>query len=168
MVGKKRLQIQFARNLRRYNNYFHKNIPYEDKDISQVFALTVQEAQEFFKDNLPIRNVLTAVIKAGLSYIKLGQTLDSFSGGELQRLKIAQMMLGKKKAGIIILAEPSTGLHEADIDKMLTLFKQLLDEGNTLIVLEHNLSIISRADWIIDLGPKGGDLGGRLMFQGYL
>ena len=139
---------------------------YKGKHIHELLALTVKEAQAVFFDNPKIKKVLQALIKANLSYISLGQSLASFSGGELQRLKIAQL-LSKKSSGIIILDEPSTGLHEADIDKLLKLLNQLNLDGNTVIVLEHNLSIISQADWIIDLGLKGGDLGGQLLFQGY-
>lgn len=139
---------------------------YKGKHINELLALTVKEAQAVFFDNPKIKNVLQALIMANLSYISLGQSLASFSGGELQRLKVAQL-LSKKSSGIIILDEPSTGLHEADIDKLLKLLNQLILDGNTVIVLEHNLSIISQADWIIDLGLKGGDLGGQLLFQGY-
>jgi excinuclease UvrABC ATPase subunit len=139
---------------------------YKGKNINDLLELTVKEATAFFLDNLKISHVLQAVNRANLEYIKLGQTLDTFSGGELQRLKIAQL-LSKKSSGIIILDEPSTGLHESDIDNLLQLFEQLVLEGNSLIVLEHNLSIISQADWIIDLGLKGGKFGGNLMFQGY-
>lgn len=139
---------------------------YKGKHIHELLALTVKEAQAVFFDNPKIKNVLEALNRANLSYISLGQSLDTFSGGELQRLKIAQL-LSKKNSGIIILDEPSTGLHEADIDKLLKLLNQLILDGNTVIVLEHNLSIISQADWIIDLGLKGGDLGGQLLFQGY-
>lgn len=139
---------------------------YKGKNIGEIFDLTAKEAMDLFHDNSLIKKTLDSVIKANLSYIKLGQTLDSFSGGELQRLKIAQM-LTNKSSDIVILDEPSTGLHESDIDSLITLFHELIAQGNTLIVLEHNLSIICQADWIIDLGPKGGDLGGKLLFQGY-
>lgn len=139
---------------------------YKGKNISEVFDLTAQEAMQLLYNNPLIKKTLDSLIKANLSYIKLGQPLDSFSGGELQRLKIAQMLTNKTH-GIIILDEPSTGLHESDIDNLIVLFHKLLAEGNTLIVLEHNLSIINQADWIIDLGPKGGSLGGNLLFQGY-
>ncbi|MGI6215512.1 MAG: ATP-binding cassette domain-containing protein, partial [Christensenellales bacterium] len=125
-----------------------------------------QEAREIFFDNSKIKQVLNSLTISNLSYIKLGQTLDTYSGGELQRLKIAQM-LSKKIEEIIILDEPTTGLHEADIDKLMTLVRDLVSDGNTLIIIEHNLSVISQADWIIDLGPKGGNLGGKLIFQGY-
>ncbi|GKQ42406.1 excinuclease ABC subunit A [Companilactobacillus sp. RD055328] len=139
---------------------------YNGKNISEVLNLTVSEALDFFDDNQIIKNVLTATVSASLDYIKLGQTLDTFSGGELQRLKISQM-LSKKISQIIILDEPSTGLHESDIDNLINLFHELINDDNTLIVLEHNLSIISQSDWIIDLGPKGGAQGGKLLYQGY-
>lgn len=139
---------------------------YKGKNISEIFDLTAQEAMPLFYDNPIIKHTLEAVIKANLSYIKLGQTLDCFSGGELQRVKIAQL-LSKKASEIIILDEPTTGLHESDIDHLLILIHELVADGNTLIILEHNLSVISQADWIIDLGPKGGSLGGKLLFQGY-
>lgn len=139
---------------------------YRCKDISEIFDLSVKDAKEIFFDNSKISLVLNSLMKSNLSYIKLGQTLDTYSGGELQRLKIAQM-LNKKIDGIIILDEPTTGLHEADIDKLMDLVHDLVRVGNTLIIIEHNLSVISQADWIIDLGPKGGNLGGKLLFQGY-
>lgn len=139
---------------------------YKGKDISEIFDLSVKDAKEIFFDNSKISLVLNSLMKSNLSYIKLGQTLDTYSGGELQRLKIAQM-LNKKIDGIIILDEPTTGLHEADIDKLMDLVHDLVRVGNTLIIIEHNLSVISQADWIIDLGPKGGNLGGKLLFQGY-
>ncbi len=139
---------------------------YRGKNISQIFELTAIEAREIFYDNTKINMALESLIKANLSYIKLGQTLDTYSGGELQRLKIAQMLLNNTSE-IIILDEPTTGLHESDIDNLMSLIHKLINEGNSLIVIEHNLSVISGADWIIDLGPKGGNLGGKLMFQGY-
>lgn len=139
---------------------------YRGKDISEIFDLSVKDAKEIFFDNPKISLVLNSLMKSNLSYIKLGQTLDTYSGGELQRLKIAQM-LNKKIDGIIILDEPTTGLHEADIDKLMDLVHDLIRVGNTLIIIEHNLSVISQADWIIDLGLKGGNLGGKLLFQGY-
>ncbi|MFM9413032.1 ATP-binding cassette domain-containing protein [Peptococcus simiae] len=139
---------------------------YRGKDINEIFNLSVKDAQEIFFDNSKIKQVLNSLMKSNLSYIKLGQTLDTYSGGELQRLKIAQM-LSKEIEGIIILDEPTTGLHEADIDKLMTLVRELVSDGNTLIIIEHNLSVISQADWIVDLGPKGGNLGGELLFQGY-
>ncbi|MGB5920168.1 ATP-binding cassette domain-containing protein [Arcobacter sp.] len=143
-------------------SYYYKN-----KNISEIFDLSVQEAVELFFDNTLIKNKLESMVNANLDYIKLGQTLDTFSGGELQRLKIAKM-LSENTDEIIILDEPSTGLHEADIENLIKLFNDLINQGHTLIVLEHNLLIISQANWIIDLGLKGGNLGGKLLYQGYL
>ena len=139
---------------------------YRKKNISEVFELTAIEAKEIFYDNNKIDKAIDSLIKANLSYIKLGQMLDTYSQGELQRLKIAQM-LSNNKSEIIILDEPTTGLHESDIDNLINLIYQLVKQGNTLIIIEHNLSLISKADWIIDLGPKGGNLGGKLLFEGY-
>lgn len=139
---------------------------YRGKNISEVFDLTVIEAREIFYDNPNIEKALESLIKANLSYIKIGQTLDTYSGGELQRLKIAQMLLDNDSE-IIILDEPTTGLHEYDIYMLMNLIHELISEGNTIIIIEHNLSVISQADWIIDIGPKGGKLGGKLIFQGY-
>jgi excinuclease UvrABC ATPase subunit len=139
---------------------------YKDKNISDIFELTVAEAKEIFSDNPTLSSIFESIIRANLSYVKLGQTLDTYSGGELQRLKIAQM-LSKQISEIIILDEPTTGLHESDIDNLLRLLDELIRDGNTLIIIEHNLSVISQADWIIDLGPRGGCHGGKLLFQGY-
>ncbi|MBE7358646.1 excinuclease ABC subunit UvrA [Campylobacter sp. RM12327] len=139
---------------------------YRGKNISEIFDLTAQEAKEMFFDNKLIRHTLESIIEANLYYIKLGQNLDSYSGGELQRLKIAQMLLNHTSE-IIILDEPTTGLHESDIDNLLMLIRELVRKGNTVIIIEHNLSVIAQADWIIDLGPKGGKMGGNLLFQGY-
>lgn len=139
---------------------------YRGKNLSQLLALTGTEAMLIFHDNLKIRHVLQALKNVKLDYIKLGQALDTFSGGELQRLKMAQL-LSKKTSELIVFDEPSTGLHESDISDLLHLLHQLVSDGNTLIVLEHNLSIIAQADWLIDLGLKGGTLGGNLLFQGY-
>lgn len=138
---------------------------YKGKNIGEIFDLTIQESLGLFADNQRISSALNAVVRANLDYIKLKQPLDTFSGGELQRLKMAKLLV-EKVSNIIILDEPSTGLHESDIDSLVALFNQLIKEGNTLIVLEHNMSLISQADWIIDLGPKGGMLGGEVLFQG--
>lgn len=139
---------------------------YRGKNISNVFEMSAIEARRLFSDYPVIRRALDSVVKANLSYITLGQTLDTYSGGELQRLKIAQL-LSHQSAEIIILDEPTTGLHEADIDKLTNLVQEMVKKNRTVIVIEHNLSMISQADWIIDLGPKGGRLGGKLIFQGY-
>jgi excinuclease UvrABC ATPase subunit len=141
-------------------SYYYKN-----KNIDDVLNLTIKEAYNFF-DNKKLKQALNFLITANLGYISLGQSLDTFSGGELQRLKIAKTLY-ENNSNLLILDEPSTGLHESDTQNLLELFLKLIENGNTLIVLEHNLSIISQADWIIDLGPRGGSLGGKIVFQGY-
>lgn len=138
-------------------------------NIDELFQLTVAEANELIA--IPeIRNTLEVLVEANLAYIPLGQSLDTLSGGERQRLKIATMLLQKDSLAstIFILDEPSTGLHESDIKSLLKLLDKLKEIGKTLIVLEHNLSMISQADWVIDMGPRGGMNGGEILFQGYL
>ncbi len=141
---------------------------YKDKNIDDVLNLTVKEAESFFYDtnSEKLSRMLSCLTMANLDYLKLGQSLDTFSGGELQRLKIAKTLF-EKNSKLLILDEPSTGLHESDVQNLLELFFVLVKNGNTLIVLEHNLSIISQAEWIIDLGLYGGVLGGKIIFQGY-
>lgn len=130
--------------------------------------LTVVEGLKFI-DIPDVQVALNSLIDANLGYIKLGQSLDTLSGGETQRLKIATKLLDVhlENAEIFILDEPSTGLHETDIKYLLSLLNKLKKIGKTLIVLEHNLTIISQADWIIDMGPKGGNYGGKVLFEGY-
>jgi len=136
---------------------------YHGKTIAEVMNLTVSEATDFFKDEFVLRN-FDLLIQLGLDYLTLGQRLDSFSGGERQRLKLTREL--KNTNQIIILDEPSTGLHPSDTQKLLTFFKGLVDQNNTLIVIEHNLDIISQADWIIDMGPGAGKFGGKVLFEG--
>jgi len=125
----------------------------------------VEEALTVFTDK-EIKKILHTIQEVNLSYIKLGQSLDTLSGGELQRLKIAVTLLNDT-GEIYILDEPSTGLHEADTKKLIVLLNKLIERGKTIIVLEHNLSIMCHADWIIDLGPFGGFNGGELVYMGY-
>lgn len=133
--------------------------------IYDILQLSVRKAVDLFDDRLLIRT-MQILMDVRLEYMKLGQSLDTFSGGELQRLKIAKI-IAQDTSNCLILDEPSTGLHEADIDKLLLLLNKLLQKGNTLIVLEHNLKIISQAQWLIEMGPGGGDFGGKVLFQGY-
>jgi excinuclease UvrABC ATPase subunit len=151
-------------NGKRYNDEA-LSVKWRGMTIYDVLQLTVGEAKELFKDN-QLKQVINDLIDVNLSYIKLGQSLDTFSGGELQRLKIAKT-INQNTSKLLILDEPSSGLHEADIDNLIALFNKLLDKDRTLIVLEHNLSIISQAQWIIDMGLGGGSLGGNVIFQGY-
>lgn len=133
--------------------------------IYDILQLSVRKAVDLFDDRLLIRT-MQILMDVRLEYMKLGQSLDTFSGGELQRLKIAKI-IAQDTSKCLILDEPSTGLHEADIDKLLLLLNKLLQKGNTLIVLEHNLKIISQAQWLIEMGPGGGNFGGKVLFQGY-
>lgn len=128
--------------------------------MSLRLQLTIGEAADLF-DDPSLKEAIQNLIDVNLGYVKLGQSLDTFSGGELQRLKIAKI-IHQTTDNLLILDEPSTGLHEADVMNLLSLFKKLLKENKTLIVLEHNLQIISQAQWIIDMG-----LVGKVLFQGY-
>ncbi|WP_242590203.1 excinuclease ABC subunit A [Enterococcus sp. DIV0840] len=136
---------------------------YNAKTIVDVLEMTVNESGHFFS-KLPFKNELLTLIEVGLGYLRLNQSLTTLSGGELQRLKLANQL--HKKGTIYLLDEPTDGLHLADIDQLLRLFNQMVDEGSSLILLEHHLSIIKQADWIIEMGPEGGAKGGQLMFSG--
>ncbi|SHH20651.1 excinuclease ABC subunit A [Caloranaerobacter azorensis DSM 13643] len=142
-------------------------VKYKGKTISDVLEMTVEEALEFF-DNIPrIKNKLKTMYDVGLGYIKLGQPSTQLSGGEAQRIKLATE-LSKRSTGktLYILDEPTTGLHIADIHKLINVLNKLVDTGNTVLVIEHNLDVIKTADYIIDLGPEGGDKGGTIVAQG--
>ncbi|AVQ37451.1 daunorubicin resistance protein DrrC [Clostridium botulinum] len=133
------------------------------KNISQVLKMTVSEAIDFFKED-EIYLVLKKLADVGIDYITLGQPLNTLSGGELQRLKLAAQL--DSKGNIYVLDEPTTGLHISDIKKLVAIMNRLVNQGSTLIVIEHNLDVMTQADWIIDLGPEAGENGGRIMFQG--
>lgn len=141
------------------------NYKYNGYTINDILNLTVYEALTVFIDK-DLKKILHTIQEVNLSYIKLGQSLDTLSGGELQRLKIAATLLNDT-GEIYILDEPSTGLHESDIQKLIELLIKLIERGKTIITLEHNLSVMCHADWIIDLGPFGGFNGGELMYMGY-
>ncbi|MDD5947558.1 MAG: excinuclease ABC subunit UvrA [Oscillospiraceae bacterium] len=134
------------------------------KTIVDVLKLSVEDAVPFFQDNRKISAMLGALMEVGLSYISLGQPLSTFSGGERQRVKLAQNI--KKKGNIYILDEPTTGLHAADIEKVVSILEALVDRGNTVIVIEHNTDVMKLADYIIDIGPDGGTKGGEVVFTG--
>ena len=136
---------------------------YKNKSISDVLEMTISEAIAFFNDSEIIRR-LEILKSVGLDYLQLGQSLNTLSGGEAQRVKLASEL--HKKGNIYVLDEPTTGLHMADIEKLIIILRQLVDNGNTVIVIEHNLDVISQADWIIDLGPEGGRRGGDVVVQG--
>ncbi|KEI98766.1 daunorubicin resistance protein DrrC [Clostridium botulinum A2B3 87] len=137
---------------------------YNGKNIHEIFEMTIQEASEFFKDERQIVSNLKCLERVGLNYLTLGQPLSTLSGGELQRLKLAKEL--KKSGKIFVFDEPTTGLHGADIKKIVGLFNDLVSCGNTVIVIEHNFEVIIESDWIIDMGPKGGKDGGRVIFEG--
>ena len=142
-------------------------VKYKDKTISDVLNMTVEEALEFFKNIPKIKNKIQTLYDVGLGYIKLGQPSTTLSGGEAQRIKLATE-LSKKATGktLYILDEPTTGLHIADVHKLVDILQRLVDTGNSLIVIEHNLDLIKTADYIIDLGPEGGDKGGQIISVG--
>ena len=142
-------------------------IKYKDKNIYDVLEMTVEEALEFFENHPKIKNKLQVLMDVGLSYIKLGQSAPTLSGGEAARIKLAKE-LQKKPTGksLFILDEPTTGLHIDDIKKLLVILNRIVDNGDTVLVIEHNLDVIKQADYIIDLGPEGGDNGGNIVFTG--
>jgi len=143
------------------------DIRYKGKNIHEVLSMTVEESREFF-DAVPfIARKLQTLIDVGLSYIRLGQSAVTLSGGEAQRVKLAKE-LSKRGTGqtLYILDEPTTGLHFYDIQQLLTVLQRLRDEGNTIVVIEHNLDVIKTADWIVDLGPEGGSGGGQIIAEG--
>ncbi len=139
-------------------------IQYRGKNIHEVLAMTVEEALEFFQNIPPIKNRLQTLFDVGLSYISLGQSSVTLSGGEAQRVKLAKE-LSTRSSGrtLYILDEPTTGLHPADIQHLLNVLNRLVDQGNTVVVIEHNLDVVKTADWIIDVGPDGGDGGGEIV-----
>jgi excinuclease ABC subunit A len=142
-------------------------IRYRGKNIHEVLEMTVEEALRFFQNVPGVNNRLQTLVDVGLSYIHLGQNATTLSGGEAQRVKLARE-LAKRATGrtLYILDEPTTGLHFHDVAQLLDVLHRLRDEGNTIVVIEHNLDVIKTADWIIDLGPEGGDGGGTIVATG--
>ncbi len=137
---------------------------YHGKNISEVLNMPIQEAIDFFKDTPKIYDKLVNMAKVGLDYLTLGQPLTTLSGGEQQRLKLAVQL--NKTGTVYLLDEPTAGLHMKDVKKLVTLFDSLVDAGNTLIIVEHNLQVISQADWLIDVGPDAGIYGGEILYAG--
>ena len=142
-------------------------IHYKDKNISEVLDMTVDEALKFFENIPAIKTKLAVISEVGLGYIKLGQPATTLSGGEAQRIKLSTE-LSRKSTGktLYILDEPTTGLHFEDVKKLLGVLVALVDKGNTVIVIEHNLDVVKTADHIIDLGPEGGEAGGEIIAEG--
>jgi excinuclease UvrABC ATPase subunit len=134
------------------------------RNISEVLAMTVAEAAEFFEEK-PVRVMLDSLADVGLGYVTLGQPLTSLSGGERQRLKLAIHLAGTATR-IVVLDEPTTGLHMADVDGLVGLLDRMVDRGRSVVVIEHNLDVVARADWVVDLGPGAGHDGGRVVFEG--
>jgi excinuclease UvrABC ATPase subunit len=170
-VGYKKIDMHFMGDVtvlcdtcngKRYKE-FVLDYKYNNKSISEVLEMTVQEAFDFFTDQ-KIKKSFETLIKVGLGYIELGQSHDTFSGGEAQRLKLASQL--DKKSEIFILDEPTSGLHNKDIEHLMKLINEIIDRGNTVLAIEHNIDFIRQADWIIDLGPGGGDEGGEIIAQG--
>ena len=142
-------------------------VKYKGKSIADVLNMTVEEAYRFFSNVPQIARKLELLKRVGLDYIKLGQSSLDLSGGEAQRIKLSKELAARSTGQTIyILDEPTTGLHFADIKLLLSVLHELVDQGNTVIVIEHNLEVIKTADWIIDLGPSGGAGGGRVVATG--
>ena len=142
-------------------------ITYKEKNIHDILKMTIEDAEEFFKNIPLIKDRMKILREVGLQYLTLGQAATTLSGGEAQRIKLGAE-LAKRSTGrtIYILDEPTVGLHYADVEKLLEVLHRLVNLGNTVIVIEHNLDFIKTADWIIDLGPDGGNAGGELITAG--
>lgn len=137
---------------------------YHGKNIEEILAMSAEDAYEFFKGNQKLRKALGAMLEVGLPYLSLGQPLSTLSGGERQRVKLAKYL--DKKGNIYVLDEPTTGLHASDVKKIMELLDSLVERGNTVIVIEHNLDVMKQADYLIDVGPDGGTAGGEIVFTG--
>ena len=143
------------------------SVTFKDKSIADVLDMSVDEGVNFFENIPAVKDKLLTLKKVGLGYMKIGQQATTLSGGEAQRIKLAKE-LSKRSTGrtIYILDEPTTGLHAHDIKKLLEVLQAFVQKGNTVLVIEHNMDVIKTADWIIDMGPEGGDNGGKVLFQG--
>ncbi len=151
---------------KRYNKEV-LDVKYREKNISEVLEMYVQEAYDFFNGTPKIQSLLGLLIEVGLGYLKLGQSATTLSGGEAQRLKLAkELVVSEKGKTLYLLDEPTTGLHFLDIAHLLKLLEKLVKAGNSVIIIEHNMDMIKNADWLIDLGPEGGDKGGYVLTQG--
>jgi len=173
--GQNKIEMQFMSDIwvtcevcggKRYNSQTLE-VTYRGKNIAEVLELTVSEAKEFFHSNPQIVSSLETLEAVGLGYMELGQSATTLSGGEAQRVKLSSE-LSKRETGktVYILDEPTTGLHFADVEKLLKVLKMLVYKGNSVFIIEHNLDVINNSDWIIDLGPDGGDLGGEIVGYG--
>ncbi len=144
------------------------DITYQDKNVFDILSMTIDEALAFFANDPKILGKIKPLHEVGLGYVQLGQSSNTLSGGEAQRIKLASFLVKGNNANktMFIFDEPTTGLHFADIKKLLKSFDALLEQGNTIVVIEHNMDVIKSADWVIDIGPEGGDRGGNLVFEG--
>jgi excinuclease ABC subunit A len=142
-------------------------VKYRERSIADVLDMTVEEAKELFKAVPTIREKMETLARVGLDYVHVGQQATTLSGGEAQRVKLSKE-LSKRATGrtLYILDEPTTGLHFHDVAKLLEVLHELVEQGNTVVVIEHNLEVIKTADWIIDMGPEGGDGGGTIVAEG--
>jgi excinuclease ABC subunit A len=142
-------------------------VKYREKSIADVLDSTVEEAAQLFKAVPSIREKMETLARVGLDYIKVGQQATTLSGGEAQRVKLSKE-LSRRSTGrtLYILDEPTTGLHFHDVAKLLEVLHELVEQGNTVVVIEHNLEVVKTADWVLDLGPEGGDGGGKIVAQG--
>ncbi|HMR42965.1 MAG TPA: excinuclease ABC subunit A, partial [Saprospiraceae bacterium] len=143
-------------------------VHYKGKNIFEILNLTVEEALEFFADQKDIIQKIRPLNDVGLGYVTLGQSSSTLSGGEAQRVKLASFLTKENTASniLFIFDEPTTGLHFHDIQKLLDALTALVENGHTVLVVEHNMEVIKTADWVIDLGPEGGNEGGHLVYQG--
>ena len=169
-------------NGQRYNRETLE-VPYRGKTISDVLNMSMEEAESFFHSIWKLRKVFKLLVDVGLGYLKLGQPSPTLSGGEAQRIKLVSELAKAKSAlnvksetakrlrktpkTLFLLDEPTVGLHTADVERLMRVIHQLADAGNTVVIIEHNLDVIAEADWVIDLGPEGGDQGGQILFQGF-
>jgi excinuclease ABC subunit A len=142
-------------------------VKYKNKNIHDILTMTVEDADVFFRDIPVIHDKLKVMKEVGLGYVELGQPAPQLSGGEAQRVKLATE-LAKRGTGrtLYILDEPTVGLHFEDVRKLVEMLQKLVSQGNTVLVIEHNLDVIKNADWIIDMGPEGGDKGGTVVAEG--
>ncbi|HXI00368.1 MAG TPA: excinuclease ABC subunit UvrA [Sphingobacteriaceae bacterium] len=174
--GEVKIEMQFmadiylqceACNGRRFKQHV-LDVIYNEKNVSEVLGLTIDEALSFFKEQPKILSKIQPLVDVGLGYVHLGQSSNTLSGGEAQRIKLASFLIKGNNSSktLFIFDEPTTGLHFHDIKKLLKSFNALIDQGNTILVIEHNMDVIKCADWIIDIGPEGGDSGGSVVFEG--
>jgi excinuclease ABC subunit A len=174
--GEVKIEMQFMADIylpcetcggRRFKQHV-LDITYLDKNVADILDLTIEEAVDFFKNEPKILNKLQPLVNVGLGYVHLGQSSNTLSGGEAQRIKLASFLIKGNTANktMFIFDEPTTGLHFHDIKKLLIALNTLIEQGNTILVIEHNMDMIKSADWVIDIGPEGGDTGGNIVFEG--